>query len=298
MNRILWPLMLGGLVAVTIAHGQSDMRVKVTGEKINLRAKASLECEVVGQALDGDVLSAKSIRDDWVEIMPPAGVDLWVHRDFVKDSAITGNKVFVRGGPGINYSAVGTLARGDTVETRGEFGEWIKIAPPRACSLWVSRQFVQVLQPEKPAPPPPPANWNTSSSTGAVTTLPAPARPPPAALPPPIRPSVTVAEPKPEAFAPPADLDLIPLEGQGRMVQREGELRLVGIFSSAPSRFRLMRAGNRGLENICYVRGNSSQLSEYVGRRMLIRGREYWVQGERFPVVIPEQIIPRAEDGR
>jgi hypothetical protein len=47
---------------------------------------------------------------------------------------------------------------------------------------------------------------------------------------------------------------------------------------------------------ICYVRGNNVQMNSLLGRRLLIRGREYWVQGAKYPVVIPDEIIPRASE--
>ena len=46
---------------------------------------------------------------------------------------------------------------------------------------------------------------------------------------------------------------------------------------------------------ICFVKGNNSQLQAFIGKRMLIRGREYWVKGVDYPVIVPEQIIPRIE---
>jgi len=103
----------------------------------------------------------------------------------------------------------------------------------------------------------------------------------------------------PPASSPPSvpeDLKLIPLEGQGKMVQREGVLRLAGFVFGRPSRYRLVRQEGNRIETLCYVRGNNAQLSTFTGRRLLVRGREYWVQGVRDPVVIPEQIIPRAGD--
>ena len=132
--------------------GQVETKVKVVGQRVNLRAKADMQAEVVGQIADGEFLNARSFQDDWVEVAPPASVELWVHREFIKDNQVIAPKLYVRGGPGINYTAVGTLMRGDTITPKGDFGEWIKIVPPAVCSLWVNRSYVQVLQPEKSKP--------------------------------------------------------------------------------------------------------------------------------------------------
>ncbi len=212
---------------------------------------------------------------------------MWVHRDFVVDHAISAAKVYIRSGPGINYNGVGMALRGYVVSPRGEFGEWIKIAPPPGCSLWVSRSYVQVLEPEKARPAPveePARRSEVRRAEPAASPL------PPAAAPV-TRPAEAAAQPTPTG-QPPSNLQLIPLEGQGRSVQRDGELRPVGFLIKRPARYRLVS----GSDTICYVHGNHAQLAGYVNQRLLIRGREYWVRGVRHPVVVPEQIIPRAAE--
>ena len=281
--------------------GQVETKVKVVGQRVNLRAKADMRAEVVGQIADGEFLNARSFQDDWVEVAPPASVELWVHREFIKDNQVTAPKLYVRGGPGINYTAVGTLMRGDTITPTGDFGEWIKIVPPAICSLWVNRSYVQVLQPEKskpvlaqkPAAEQPVKMAEQSSGRSAkasdIYTPPTVAVSPKAA-------GVKPAEQQTFTNNAPPDLALIPLAGQGRVVQRDGVLRLSGLVWGRPSRFRLVRYQGSRIEMICYVRGNNSQMNSLLGRRLLIRGREYWVQGAKYPVVIPDEIIPRASD--
>lgn len=300
------------LVLPGLAFGQGETKVRVTGQRINLRAKPDTRSEVVGQSSDGDVLTAKSYQDDWVEVAPPDSVDLWVHRDFLKDNVVSGTKLYVRAGAGINFSVVGTLTRGETVVPRGDFGEWIRIAPPPGCSLWVSRSYVDALQPQKTKPPvvaqttvveqqappaaPPPV---PAGRSGAVLIAPdivsvPPSAPSAVSQPAPARPAAVV----PASATPPSvpkDLDLIPLEGQGRQVQRDGYLKPVGFLIRRPSKFRLVRMEPTKIDTICYVRGNNAQLESFLGQRLLIRGREYWVQGMKYPVVIPEQIVPKAE---
>ena len=278
--------------------GQTETKVKVVGQRVNLRAKADLQAEVVGQVADGEFLNARSFQDDWVEVVPPDSMDLWVHSEFIKDNQVMAPKLYVRGGPGINYTVVGTLVRGDTITPKGDFGEWIKVVPPPACSLWVNRSYVQVLQPEKARPAPAQKTAAEQLTKGAEQTAEGASEAPDIYTPP-----VVAAVPKPPVAQPvqqqpstnaPADLALIPLAGQGRIVQRDGILRLSGLVWGRPSRFRLVRYEGNRIEMICYVRGNSSQMNALLGQRLLIRGREYWVQGVKYPVVVPDEIIPRA----
>lgn len=289
MRRRLLVVAAAGLVAAGVVSGQGETRVRVTGQRVNLRAKASLQSEVVGQVADGEVLAAKSFQDEWVEVAPPDTLDLWVHREFVKDNMVTAARLYVRAGPGINFSVVGTLGRNEAIVPRGDFGEWIKIVPPPSSSLWLNRTYVQVLEPEKVKPPVvlPPASVQEAAKPEA------PASPEPQAAAP-AAPAATAPAPAARAAPLPADLALIPVEGQGRVVQREGMLRLAGFVIGRPSRFRLVRYQGNRVETLCYVRGNTQQLNSFLGKRLLIRGREYWVRGVGQPVVIPDQIFPRA----
>ena len=280
------------------ALGQNETQVSVSSERVNLRAKANMESEVVGQVNQGESLKVKSFQDQWVEVEPPAKIDLWVHRDFIKDNVVTASKLYVRAGAGINYSIVGTLKRGDAVVPKGEFGEWIRINPPPACSLWVSRDLVQTVQPQRPSTPvyTPAASATPEKTEYASTSATTPAVEPPE----PVRPVTTIPPSagyirtseviKPEPPKAPTDLVLVPLEGQGKTVQRDGLLKTVGFVIGRPSPFRLVRVDGNRLETICYVRGNSAQLNNFLNRRLVIRGREYWAQGVKHPVVLVEQI--------
>ena len=44
--------------------GQTETKMKVVGQRVNLRAKSDLQSEVVGQVADGEYLVAKSFQDD------------------------------------------------------------------------------------------------------------------------------------------------------------------------------------------------------------------------------------------
>lgn len=293
--RFCWGAMLLGAAALAdatetaVSNPEPTLTpVVVHGARVNLRAKPAADAEPVGKVAEGAVLQAKSFRDDWVEVVPPESVELWVHRDFVKDQTVTAEKLYIRTGRSINHSVVGTMARGEHLTVRGEFQDWLKIAPSPAASLWVSRKLVelQTAPPVKaaeagPALPPPPPVAITVTETNAPTAT-------AGAL------EQTVA-PVAGDFLP-ADIktSLVPLEGQGKVVQLEGVLRVVGFGFRQPSRYRLVRLEGRSVATLCYVRGNSEQLNSLLDQRLLIQGRQYWVHGADYPVIIPERISPRA----
>jgi hypothetical protein len=295
-----WSILFA-LVGAAAASGLTDVAVKA--DRVNLRAAPSLKSEVVGQVQMGDVLAAKSGLDgEWIEIVPPAGVALWVFGDLVKDGAVTVAKLRVRGGPGINYSPVGTLTQGQKVTLLGATGEWLKIAPPVDCSLWVSREYVAALSDGAAARPP--------SPSPGLPVAPAPAiRTPQEMIVPPPKPASSpwmVSKPSPppiESAAPPAPLDVPPaLEGQkllalpsqGRRAEFSGTLSPAAPVWRRPSRYVLIQRDERGrVMPECYLLGNDAQLSTYVGRTLRVRGREYRLQGIPYPAIVLEEITLR-----
>ena len=179
------------------------------------------------------------------------------------------------------------------------------------------------VQPTPPPPPTAPAQPTVAARPPAAPTLrpatglPAQSQPPRASS----RPAAATARPAPAAqvaapSAPPAaksrprrieievdpdlvdDLELEDLPNQGKPVQVEGELRNAPFMAGSPSRYRLQARDENGvLEMICHVHGDSAQLRRFVGKTILIRGREYWVEDSDMPVVVVGQIEPQTPAG-
>ncbi len=295
-----------GILAVAIAIGQggaAEVTVVVVGDRVNMRARPSLQAEVVGQLNENDRIVVRSLTNDWAEVAPPAGIEFCVHRDFIKDGAVSVPKLHVRAGPGINFSKVGQMVKGDAVKVTGEFGEWLKIAPPPGSSLWVARSMVKLPEPRTASPTKPPVVATSTAPVAAVASprpvavppsIPAVARPvaPPSVAPPPATPPAAPAVAAPYT---PDDLRLAPVDNQGSAVMREGRVRATVLVLGRPSRYHLMDESAGGSETICYLRGNEAQIRSFVDRKLRIRGRQYWVQGNRHPVVVIDQIAPMAE---
>lgn len=328
MKTLLTVLLGLGLAWAVRAQTDSLASVRVLRNHVNLRAKPQANAEVVGQTSENDLLAVKTMDKDWVEVVAPPAIDLWIHSDFVKEGVITAPRVNVRANAGINFSSVGQLQQGNKVTVRGTHEKWVKIAPPEACSLWVSRPLVELLSPRivqepkeeptesKVAPPkpalpgmaelPPVRQAGLPVSRGVsqpAPLVPSPEKqdrvevaPPPAReadLPPVARiekeKTMTITAP---AIAPPSDVKLISTVGQGQWKQVEGVLKQTGYFFRSPSRYRLVVIGSEGeIHMLCYVKGNREQMNALLGRTLAIGGREYWVEGKRHPMIVPEQIV-------
>lgn len=92
------------------------------------------------------------------------------------------------------------------------------------------------------------------------------------------------------------DLDLIEAPNQGRPVQVEGELRAAPFLAASPSRYRLLAYDDQVLTMVCHIHGRSAELRRYIGKKISIRGREFWVELSDMPVVVVGQVVPLAPD--
>lgn len=309
-------LLMCAAVITGIAQESAIRQVRVARTNVNLRAKPMLIVEVAGQVQAGAILNVKSSREDWIEVEVPHEIGVWVSRSYVKDDKITGNNVNIRAGPGMNFSVIGQLNEGESVEIMESYGDWLKIAPKPQCSLWVHRSLVEPVEVTPDAPATVPAAERQPAATEQdksaetqpetsqqQTAIVAPAALPEkheAVLPTPQSPWTAGFQEQPVALPPPdatvrssqAELPIIPLPGQGKSVTYEGVLRRIGYIFHRPSDFRLVREDESGRgATLCYVIGNTAQLETLLGRKMRITGSEYWVQGKRHPVVVLERIV-------
>ena len=311
MQRFVSILILGVCFSAT-GHtaAAAPVPVRVSGSRVNLRARPDMNVEVVGQIGMDAVLMAKSFQAEWVEVVPPLGSHVWVHRDFVEGHRVTAAKLNVRAGPGVNYSIVGTMGRNTPVLQKEEFGEWLKIDAPESCSFWVNIRYVErITSPtqkseadpesmrvaETPPPEAPPVDQKPGEGESTVKD---PAE------------SAATSEPGPdtgtgaEVTADEPDLQqsefdrtllakrkLVPLPGQGGSSERSGTLRASPFLQQDVSKFRLVTSGESLTRVVCHVIGNRDQLAELKGRTMRIKGRMYWIQESPYPVLIPESIL-------
>jgi hypothetical protein len=101
------------------------------------------QSEIVGQVVHGERLVGTGKRaNGMVEIEPPAEVVGWVHGELVRDGRIVASSVRVRSGPGIGYRSIGKVSKGFNVNVREQVGDWVRIAPPASCRVWISADYV------------------------------------------------------------------------------------------------------------------------------------------------------------
>ena len=127
---------------------------KVTADRVNVRARASLIGERVTQLRKEDTVTVlATVKIDppkegepaeWLKIAMPAGGQTWVHMAFVKEGKVTANKLNVRAGGSERFSIIAHLAKDDEVKEKRTSGDWIEIEHPEGAHAFVAASFVEI----------------------------------------------------------------------------------------------------------------------------------------------------------
>jgi uncharacterized protein YgiM (DUF1202 family) len=261
----------------------------VVATHVNVRGQPKLNSEVVTR-LDRDQIVTvleEIVRNDsgpeepsaWAKIQIPEGTHVWVHTDYVDTAAKTvkPRKLNLRSGPGENYSVVGLLVQGETINPVGNKGDWLEIeAPTNAYAFMAAQYLKQETTPSPAATPaePPPATPATVAEAPSMAAPPtdAPATPPPST------PSTdTNAAAPPTATAAPSEPSAADTAAEEppkkRIVQREGVVR--GTRSiQAPTPFELYNTETGRTIDWLFTPSKELDLRRYKGLRIIVTGEE------------------------
>lgn len=242
-------------VAMAGAQTNDVVKVRVTGDRVSLRARPSLDGDLLDRAMRGEEMVEFETTNGWTAVQAPDSLDFWVSGEFLQNGVVQPKKLNVRSGPSQNYTVVAVVTRGDALALRGEFNSWMKIAPPQGSRVWISTNFVEKVEPPKPV-----------SQDVSATLAKKPIEQPPVELPPLI-------------------LELDKTKMQGVYEEIPGILRRAN-----PGLYKLVYVSDSIEEPICLVRGNERQLEGFLNRSILIKGKKYWAKGVNLPVLRPEII--------
>ena len=164
---------------VTLVPGPAQVSVK----SLTARGQAGLKGEVVAHLKQGDTVTILSqINLDkhkanepaqWAQIAFPSSAHVWVFAKFIDkaNNTVLSKKLNLRGGPGENYSVLGTVERGTTVNIIQTKGAWVEIEPPNNAYAFVAAMY---LTQTAPAPQPTPTTVSAQPPTAAPPVAQAP----------------------------------------------------------------------------------------------------------------------------
>ncbi len=228
---------------VTLVAGPAQVAAK----NLTARGQAGLKGEVVAHLKQGDtvtVLSQINLEKhkanepaQWAQIAYPSSAHVWVFAKYIDkaNNTVQSKKLNLRGGPGENYSILGTIERGTTVNIIRTKGEWMEIEPPTNAYAFVAAMYLTQAAPAAPttvAEQPAPA--------AAQPTTPPPAQPPP-----------------------PTD----------RIVSHEGVVGPV-MSPVAPTKYMLYDPDTYQTIDYLYSTAPDLDLSKYVNMKIIVTGVE------------------------
>ena len=296
----------------------------VVASNVNVRGRSGLIGEVITKIHRGDAVTVleeitlKNSKDDepsaWAKIVLPSSAHVWVNTSFLDPATKTvkPKKLNLRGGPGENYSVLGTILKGATVKEVSVKGDWTEIEAPAEAFAFVAAQYLKQGAPEaapavvaatpkpaeptpkpaEPAPAPVPAPKpaaepaptpttvpeavpvaTKTTDTPAVTPTPAPATPTPEPTPTPApAPASATSAPEPA----PAPAVATPTEEEPppvRIVSHEGIVKAARSIQ-ASTRFELVNPDTGKTINYLLTESKDLDLRRYKGMRIVVTGEE------------------------
>jgi len=269
MKKNLFTLFALTLAATVFA--QEDVKVKVTGDRVSLRAEPNTNAVLVCRVMLGDELALKDNNNpDWVGVLPPETADFWVSAEFITNNTVRTELLNIRSGPSLSHSVVGTASSGTVLNVRGEISQWLKIAPTSNTVIWISRKYVDAPGAVVTVVEPVAASVSTQQTQTVV--------------------QVVAAEPTVQDI-----MTAISATSQKKLIVDSSKTQGVeGTYYGVlrPSDVTLYQLVDDHFTDItvCYVRGNLAQMQTFNGMRLQITGKVYWAQGMDLPVVKPTRI--------
>lgn len=253
----------------------------VTARRVNVRGKATMRSEVLGRLTNGEPVNviAELRRDNkrpddpdvWAQIELPAAIHGWVHGKYVDaNKTVTAKKLNVRGGPGENFSIIGLLKKGDTVNQIGEKEGWLELEAAPGAYAFVAAAYLKQVAAEPPAPVEPEPVPTTVAEGDIIAP---PATDVAAAPSAPTTDTESDATQAASPAIPSPDMPVVLDPSIRREVDREGVVRPTWSIQ-APDDYRLVSPETG--ESIVYLHSTTTNLdlSRYKGLHIIATGEE------------------------
>ncbi len=273
----------------------------VVASNVNVRGRSGLIGEVITKIHRGDAVTVldeitlKNSKDDepsaWAKIVLPSSAHVWVNTSFLDAATKTvkPKKLNLRGGPGENYSVLGTILKGATVKEVSVKGDWTEIEAPAEAFAFVAAQYLKQGAPEaapavvaatpkpaeptpKPAEPAPTPTTVPEAAPVATKTMETPAATPapePTPTPTPAPAAATHVPAPVTAVATPTEEEPPPV----RIVSHEGIVKAARSIQ-ASTRFELVNPDTDKTINYLLTTSKDLDLRRYKGMRIVVTGEE------------------------
>ena len=245
----------------------------VSANHLNVRVLPGTRYSKVARLSKGDKVRVLRYKDDWYEIAVPADSSVWISSRLVENGFVI-KRANLRSGPSVAFSAYRIAEPGERISViDSSRKDWLKIAPPRGLTAWVSAKYVH-LTPKSAAklsgkdvgPK------KTSGDKKAVAVKKTEAKPAsPAETPSKTEPPKKGKEPLPFVG------DGIKVEFKGKLVKLRSETKYVSYAVAAQV--------NGEYFPLCYIHAGARDISSFENTEVVVSGLQRFVKGWRRPVL-------------
>lgn len=261
--------------------------VRVIEGRAAVFASTNAVREAVAWMPSGTDLTVRGELQDeavWVCVEPPERVSVWIYRELVRDGEVVADKSRLRSGAGLNFRTIGSLNKGERVDVRGKYGDWLRIRPPAELDFWVLRDQVEPLATMPPGgivmdEDLPAEGERAGLSTNRTAEVPVIAE---------TNLTVVLPQPLPPRPLPPelAGAVLADAPNQGEPVLLAGVLDF-GAVGGFEAPFCLVEGQASGdTVPVCHLLVPVSLANPHVGTRVALGGTRWHVKGVALPVLV------------
>lgn len=235
---------------------------EVSASELTVRGQAGLKGEAVAHLSKGETVNvleqinlshhAADEPSQWAKISYPTNGHVWVLAKYVNNGTVSTKKLNLRAGPGENYSVVGVIEQGASINEVETKGNWMKIEPPANAYAFVAAKYL---------------TQEAGTMPNAVAGGPETPEVPP--TPTPVQPQQQIVPTPPPQPAPPPQ----PPQPTVRIVQHEGVVGPVGSVI-APTAYKLYDPDTKVDIDFLYPTSPDQDLHNLVDDRVIVTGEE------------------------
>ncbi|MCK8603825.1 SH3 domain-containing protein [Desulfoferrobacter suflitae] len=138
--------LVSGLVVVLFSATLAQAKmVSVARDKVNMRSGPGLNYAVLWELGEGYPLEVIERKNGWLKVKDFEDDTGWIYAKLVSDKAylvVMKERINLRSGPGVTYSVVGKVQRGEVLRRIKQDKDWFQVKHENGLAGWVRKDLV------------------------------------------------------------------------------------------------------------------------------------------------------------
>ncbi len=141
------------VISAGFAYAEDSVTVTVTASILNFREAPNTSAKVLDQLVRGEKLNSTGSSNGWYKVTKDGKIG-WISADYAsitdtqsssdKAGTITGSDVNIRKGPGLTYTVIKQLDKGEKLTIQETTSDWYKVETSGGTVGWVSSLYIAV----------------------------------------------------------------------------------------------------------------------------------------------------------